>query len=54
MEWADILTKIGVGACLGFGIIALAKLTRKKNVQDSKTLNSGSQANSTDKKNNEQ
>ena len=31
MEWTDALIKIGVGACLGFGIIALAKLARKKN-----------------------
>jgi hypothetical protein len=37
MEWTDILVKIGVGACLGFGIIVLAKLGRKKNDQDQKT-----------------
>jgi hypothetical protein len=34
MEWGDILTKVGVGACLGFGIIVLAKLATKKNKQD--------------------
>jgi len=34
MEWSDLLIKIGVGACLGFGIITLAKLVKKKNKQD--------------------
>ena len=36
MDWTDILVKIGVGACLGFGIIVVAKLGRKKNDQDQK------------------
>jgi hypothetical protein len=40
MDWTDILVKIGVGACLGFGIIVLAKLGRKKNDQAQKTSNS--------------
>ena len=31
MEWKEIVVKIGVGACLGFGIIVLAKLAQKKN-----------------------
>jgi len=31
MDWTDALVKIGVGACLGFGIITLAKLARRKN-----------------------
>ena len=39
MEWSDLLIKIGVGACLGFGIIVLAKLLKKKNEPDQKTLN---------------
>jgi hypothetical protein len=30
MDWKDALIKILVGACLGFGIIALAKLFRSK------------------------
>jgi len=30
MDWYDVLIKIGVGACLGFGIIVLAKLGRKR------------------------
>ena len=54
MDWADILTKIGVGACLGFGIIALATLTRKKNDQGGKSLDAGSRADSSDTKNNKQ
>jgi len=33
MDWYDTLVKIAVGACLGFGIIALARLTRKKDAQ---------------------
>ncbi len=33
MDWSDILVKIGVGACLGFGIIVLAKLVKKSNKQ---------------------
>lgn len=41
MDWTDILVKIGVGACLGFGIIVLAKLGRKKNDQDQKATHSG-------------
>lgn len=41
MDWSDIVVKIGVGACLGFGIIALAKLGRKKNKQDQNTSKSG-------------
>jgi hypothetical protein len=40
MEWSDILVKIGVGACLGFGIIVLAKFGRKINDQDQKTPHS--------------
>ena len=40
MDWTDILVKIGVGACLGFGIIVLAKLGRKKNDQDPKAPHS--------------
>ena len=40
MDWADILVKIGVGACLGFGIIVLAKLGRKKIEQDQKAPHS--------------
>jgi hypothetical protein len=40
MDWADIIVKIGVGACLGFGIIVLAKIGRKKNDRDQKTSNS--------------
>lgn len=36
MDWSDILVKIGVGACLGFGIITLAKLFVKKNMQQQK------------------
>ena len=39
-EWSDILVKIGVGACLGFGIIVLAKLGKKKNEQQNKSGNS--------------
>jgi|GEM_PF-1144731 len=39
MEWSDLLIKIGVGACLGFGIIVLAKLLKKKNEPDQKTSN---------------
>jgi hypothetical protein len=34
MDWYDVLIKIGVGACLGFGIIVLAKLGRKRIEQD--------------------
>jgi hypothetical protein len=41
MEWSDILIKVGVGSCLGFGIIVLAKLGKKKNKHDQKTSNSG-------------
>jgi hypothetical protein len=41
MDWTDILVKIGVGACLGFGIIVLAKFGRKKNDQDPKAPHSG-------------
>jgi len=33
MDWSDTVIKIAVGACLGFGIIALARLTRKKDGQ---------------------
>lgn len=40
MDWNDILVKIGVGACLGFGIIVLAKLGRKKNDQAQKAPHS--------------
>lgn len=40
MDWTDLLVKIGVGACLGFGIIVLAKLGRKKNDQGQKASNS--------------
>lgn len=40
MDWTDILVKIGVGACLGFGIIVLAKFGRKKNDQDHKASHS--------------
>ncbi len=29
MEWSDVLVKIAVGACLGFGIIMLAKMAQK-------------------------
>jgi hypothetical protein len=29
MDCTDTLVKIGVGACLGFGIIALARLARR-------------------------
>jgi hypothetical protein len=39
MEWSDLLIKIGVGACLGFGIIVLAKLLKKKNEPDQKASN---------------
>ena len=42
MDWTDILVKIGVGACLGFGIIVVAKLVRKKNDQDQKAPHSPS------------
>jgi hypothetical protein len=42
MDWTGILVKIGVGACLGFGIIVLAKLGRKKNDQGQKSSNSPS------------
>jgi len=42
MDWTDILVKIGVGACLGFGIIVVAKLVRKKNDQDQKSSHSPS------------
>jgi hypothetical protein len=42
MEWSDILIKVGVGACLGFGIIVLVKLGKKKNKHDQKTSNSDS------------
>jgi len=31
MDWSDLLVKIAVGACLGFGIITIAKLVSKKN-----------------------
>lgn len=34
MDWYDVLIKIAVGACLGFGIITLARLGRKKTAQD--------------------
>ena len=40
MDWTDIAVKIGVGACLGFGIIVLSKLARKKNDQDHTTSHS--------------
>ncbi len=30
MDWGDILTKVGVGICLGFGVVMLAKLANKK------------------------
>ncbi len=33
MDWIGTLIKIGVGACLGFGIIALARLARKNDAQ---------------------
>jgi hypothetical protein len=39
MEWSDILVKIGVGACLGFGIIVLAKLSTKKHGQQNRLDN---------------
>ncbi len=42
MEWSDILIKVGVGACLGFGIIVLVKLGKKKNKHDQKASNSDS------------
>jgi len=45
MEWSDLLIKIGVGACLGFGIIVLAKLGKKKNKQDHTPDNSAHVAN---------
>ncbi len=38
MDWKDALIKILVGACLGFGIIALAKLFRNKINPDSRAL----------------
>ena len=44
MEWGDILTKVGVGACLGFGIIVLAKLATKKDNQDSTSSRPGTPA----------
>lgn len=40
MEWSDILVKIGVGACMGFGIIVLVKLGKKKNEQQNSSDNS--------------
>lgn len=40
MDWTDLLVKIGVGACLGFGIIVLTKLGRKKNDQGQKASHS--------------
>jgi len=39
MEWSDLFIKVGVGACLGFGIIVLAKLGKKKNKNDQKNSN---------------
>lgn len=36
MEWSDIGVKIGVGACLGFGIIVLAKLGKHKSKQENR------------------
>ena len=42
MDWTDILVKIGVGACLGFGIIVVAKIVKKKNDQDQKASHSPS------------
>jgi hypothetical protein len=42
MDWTDAAVKIGVGACLGFGIIVLAKLGRKKNDHDHKAARSSS------------
>jgi hypothetical protein len=44
MELGDILTKVGVGACFGFGIIVLAKLFMKKGKQDSTPPGSGTPA----------
>jgi len=44
MEWSDILIKLGVGACLGFGIITLAKIVAKKNKHDSTSSNPQSPA----------
>ena len=45
MEWSDLLIKIGVGACLGFGIITLAKLVKKNNKQGHSPANDAHDAN---------
>jgi len=44
MEWSDIFIKLGVGACLGFGIITLAKIVTKKNKHNSTSSNPESPA----------
>ena len=46
MDWGDTLTKVGVGACLGFGIITLIKLAFKKNKHDEPADKNGEDNNS--------
>lgn len=41
MDWYDIAVKIGVGACLGFGVIAMARLAKNKNNRDQKPRGPG-------------